>query len=142
MTAPANLVVIDTDVLSHVFVRASGDTARSLKERLTGALPVIATQTRAELEAWPRIKNWGHHRFTQFTALLGATSTVPVTTEVVAAHVELYVACRATGHALHQKAHTADRWVAATAIALDAPLLSLDRVFDKAPLLRHLPPLR
>ncbi|MGH3565222.1 MAG: hypothetical protein ACRDRH_04160 [Pseudonocardia sp.] len=63
---------------------------------------------------------------------------MPVTDDVVAAYVDLSVACRSAGHALHQKVHVADRWVAATAIALDRPLLSLDGVFAAAPGLRLL----
>ncbi|MGH3565223.1 MAG: hypothetical protein ACRDRH_04165 [Pseudonocardia sp.] len=51
--------MIDTDAFSHAFVRGSGAVARDLKEKLTGRIPVIATQTRAELLAWPELQRWG-----------------------------------------------------------------------------------
>lgn len=37
------------------------------------------------------------------------------------------------GHALAGKPHDGDRWIAATAIRLGAPLVSHDRVFVGAP---------
>jgi predicted nucleic acid-binding protein len=39
----------------------------------------------------------------------------------------------AVGHALGQREHTADRWIAATAIRLGIPLVSNDRIFHGAP---------
>jgi predicted nucleic acid-binding protein len=37
------------------------------------------------------------------------------------------------GHALSQREHDADRWIAATAIRLGIPLVSNDGVFAHAP---------
>ena len=65
--------------------------------------------------------------------MIGSFRTMPVTDEVVAAYVELQVECVRIGHALGQKQHTGDRWVAATAIALDRPLVSLDGIYANAP---------
>lgn len=49
----------------------------------------------------------------------------------------------AAGHALGQKVHEADRWIAATALALGVGLISGDAVFDKVPgLVVHHPPRR
>lgn len=42
----------------------------------------------------------------------------------------------ARGHALGQKIHEADRWVAATALALELDLVAGDRIFDDVPGLR------
>lgn len=137
---PDTLVVVDTDAFSHLFVRGSGSRVRDLRESLRGRIPVIATQTYAELLAWPRLQSWGATRTASLAELLSATTTVPVSGDVVTAYVDLFVACRSTGHALHQKVHAADRWVAATAIALDRPLLSFDGVFTGAPGLLVLSP--
>jgi predicted nucleic acid-binding protein len=49
------------------------------------------------------------------------------------AYVTLSVESRANGHPIHQAIHAADRWIAATAIALGAPLLTADKMFDGAP---------
>ena len=139
-SVPDTLVVVDTYAFSHVFVRGSGSRVRDLRERLRGRIPVIAIQTQAELLAWPRLQGWGATRAASLVDLVSATTTVPVSNDVVAAYVDLLVACRSTGHALHQKVHATDRWVAATAIALDRPLLSLDGVYAAAPGLRLLLP--
>lgn len=132
-SVPETFTVVDTDAFSHLFVAASSPRLRDLRDRLTGRIPVLATQSRAELLAWPRLGRWGERRSRDLAERLDATPTMPVTADVVAAYVELTVACQQNGHALHQKIHTGDRWVAATAIALNRPLLSLDSVFDGAP---------
>jgi predicted nucleic acid-binding protein len=46
---------------------------------------------------------------------------------------ELRHRCEDIGHALGSKLHDGDRWVAATAIRLRAPLVSHDGVFRAAP---------
>lgn len=104
-----------------------------MRDRLVGQLPVIATQTQAELMAWPRLKGWGTNRARQLDEILAATTVVPVTPEVVQAYVTLRVDCQKIGHALCQKVHTADRWIAATALALGRPLISLDAVYQGVP---------
>ena len=37
------------------------------------------------------------------------------------------------GHALGQREHDADRWIAATAVRLGIPLVSNDRIFEGVP---------
>ncbi len=46
---------------------------------------------------------------------------------------ELRATCLAAGHALGQKVHEADRWIAATAMTLGVELISSDAVFAKVP---------
>jgi len=46
---------------------------------------------------------------------------------------ELRARCEQAGHALGQKAHEADRWIAATAIRLGVELVSDDAVFRDVP---------
>lgn len=45
----------------------------------------------------------------------------------------LRVACEQRGHALGQREHEADRWIAATALRLNVPLVSDDRIFEAVP---------
>lgn len=130
---PDTVVVVDTDVFSHLFVRSSGPDSRELRDLLVGRLPVIATQTEAELRVWPILSKWGPGKRAQLTGLLAATAIIPVTAVVVGAFAELTANCKLRGHALHQKQHTGDRWVAATAISIDRPLLTLDKIYDQAP---------
>jgi predicted nucleic acid-binding protein len=46
---------------------------------------------------------------------------------------ELRARCEAVGHALGQKVHEADRWIASTAITLRIQLVSDDAVFRDVP---------
>lgn len=130
---PESAVVVDTGVFSIVYVTASGLQYDELRDRLTGSIPLIATETEAELRSWPRLRDWGANRTRKLSEILNATATVPITAEVVEAYVRLRVDCKLNGHALGQKIHTGDRWVAATAIALGRPLISLDRIYQGAP---------
>lgn len=49
--------------------------------------------------------------------------------ELIHVYAQLRADCEARGHALAQRAHTADRWIAATAIRLGVPLVSNDHSF-------------
>jgi predicted nucleic acid-binding protein len=53
--------------------------------------------------------------------------------ELVAVYAQLRADCEAAGHALAQKARTADRWIAPTGIRLGLPLVSNDAIFRGAP---------
>lgn len=141
---PTAVVVVDTDAFSKVYVRQqrqgpARDEADALRLRLQGKIVVIATQSLAELEAWPFLQNWGASRRQRLMQILGGTTVVPVSRDVVDAFVTLTVESRAHGHPLAQKQHVADRWVAATAIALDRPLLAVDGGYRRAPRLALLP---
>jgi tRNA(fMet)-specific endonuclease VapC len=45
----------------------------------------------------------------------------------------LRVDCERIGHALGQRDHDADRWIAATALRLGVPLVSNDKIFENVP---------
>ena len=49
--------------------------------------------------------------------------------ELVLICAELRADCAAVGHALAQREHNADRWIAATAIRLGVPLVSNGAIF-------------
>lgn len=49
------------------------------------------------------------------------------------AYAELREACVQAGHSLSAKIHTADRWIAATAIRYGLPLISDDAGFEGCP---------
>jgi predicted nucleic acid-binding protein len=69
-------------------------------------------------------------------ARLAAAETVHSGPEHVAVHAQLRVDCHRAGHPLAQKIHDGDRWIAATAIRLDLPVVANDRVFRGVPGLR------
>ena len=53
--------------------------------------------------------------------------------ELVAICAQLRANCAAIGHALAQREHNADRWIAATALRLGIPLVSNDTIFKAVP---------
>lgn len=52
--------------------------------------------------------------------------------KMITACVDLRAKCKQIGHALGDKPHAGDRWIAAAAIRLGVPLVSHDRLFDGA----------
>ncbi len=86
-----------------------------------GRSVAIAIQTGAELLIWPEMRGWSADRADRLREQLDNTPTVPVDERVIEAFVQTTVNCRRLGHTLAQKPHVADRWVAATAIAISRP---------------------
>ncbi len=134
MSAPP--VIVDTDVWSLVYSgdrsrREQHEQRRNWRALLLGRTVVIATQTRAEVLAG--LLALGESRRTTIRKQLDNTSTIPVDETVIEHFAQLTYACRQRGDALGDKVHTGDRWIAATAMALDAPLLSGDHIFDNDP---------
>lgn len=64
---------------------------------------------------------------------LAAAEVVQSGPELIAPYVQLRTDCYRVGHPLAQKVHDADRWVAATALRLDLPLVANDRIFGDVP---------
>jgi predicted nucleic acid-binding protein len=92
---------------------------------------VIATQTRAEVLVGVLSSNWGPVRQLDVGRQLDDTPTVPVNNDVVERFAE--IRARAAGLAIGDSSHTGDRWVAATAVAIEAPLLAIDRIYRDCP---------
>ena len=65
----------------------------------------------------------------------GSRSAIVIDTgpELVTICAQLRADCAAIGHALAQREHNADRWIAATAIRLGIPLVSNDTIFKAVP---------
>ncbi|MCL2594282.1 MAG: PIN domain-containing protein [Promicromonosporaceae bacterium] len=134
-------IVLDTDVWSGLFTRSprKPDPRLGVWRRLIdGASTAIAMQTRAEVLAGLAYTDLGQQRRAAIRIQLDATPTIPVSEDVVIAFADLTAGCRMVGHALHAKTHTADRWIAATAIAVGYPLLAGDHIYSDAPGLRLL----
>lgn len=52
---------------------------------------------------------------------------------LVAMYVGLRTWATRSGHGLAGRAHEADRWIAATSLHVDVPLVSTDRIFSDVP---------
>jgi hypothetical protein len=55
--------------------------------------------------------------------------------EMITECANLRLQCQQVGHALGDKLHDGDRWIASTALRLGLPLVSHDGLFDGAPAL-------
>lgn len=72
-------------------------------------------------------------RMRNLQARIVAAETVHTGPELVLIYARLRVDCERIGHALAQREHNADRWIAATALRLGIPLVSNDGIFRNVP---------
>lgn len=128
---PRGPIVIDTDVFSADLVPGS-----RLAERyvplITGRRAVISFQTAAEVRYGALRRGWGTARMLKLDAKIQRVEVVHTGPDLVNVYAKLRADCEAAGHALGQREHDADRWIAATAIRLGIPLVS-DTIFRGAP---------
>lgn len=128
-------VLLDTDVWTQLYLRAKKGDERVTRwrEQLLGVAVAISGQTRAEALAGLLLSNWAEDKLRDSRSQLNRTATIPLDEAVVQRYAELKAECQKIGHALGQKMHAADRWIAATAAAHGLPLLSGDRLFAGVP---------
>jgi len=93
----------------------------------------VSFQTVAEIRYGALLRRWGIARLRHLEATLARAEVVQTGPDLIRTYVELRVACKRVGHALCQREHDADRWIAATAIRLSIPLVSNDRIFEETP---------
>ncbi len=139
--AGEQVVLLDTDAYSALYVtpeetvRKRGYPLDEWRASLRGHRVVIAFRTRAEVLVGARSAKWGAPRMNALDERLHSTPTVQLDEDVFEAYVTLTVDARAHSKGIGQRAHTADRWIAACAIAKSVPLLSKDGIFADAPAL-------
>lgn len=125
-------VVVDTDVFSARLIPDSL-LARRYEPLLVGRVEFVSFQTVAELRYGALLRGWGATRVSRLESAIASIETVHSGDDLIRTYAKLRVACAQAGHALHQREHDADRWIAATAIRLGVPLVSNDGVFEDAP---------
>jgi tRNA(fMet)-specific endonuclease VapC len=131
VTAGRGPIVLDTDVFSADL----SDTALiALYEPIIVGRPAfVSFHTVAELRYGAFRRGWGEARVRKLDAKIAAVEVVHSGDELVAIYARLRAECVRIGHALGQREHDADRWIAATALRLDIPLVSHDRIFELVP---------
>ena len=113
-------MVVDTDVLSFGF-RQDPLFVQFYGPVLQGNLAIISFMTVAELELGMRLRNWGQNRMHNLRAYLASHFVeYGVSKRVCQSWAELTHEARTQGRVLS----TADGWIAATAVALNAPLVT------------------
>ena len=94
-----------------------------------GRAALISFVTVAELRFGARLAAWGPQRVRRLDRELERAETIWPGPELIDAYVALRCWCVRAGHALGQKDHEADRWVAATAMWLGVPVVAHDAIF-------------
>ncbi len=125
-------IVIDTDVLGADLARRSA-LAERYEPIIVGIPAFISFQTAAELRYGALRRNWGDRRMRELEARIAAAETIDTGPELIIVYAQLRAVCERIGHALAQREHDAERWVAATALRLGFPLVSNDGIFDSVP---------
>jgi tRNA(fMet)-specific endonuclease VapC len=125
-------IVIDTDVYGADIVPGS-KLAAIYEPIIVGRPAFISFQTAAELRYGALRRSWGEARMRKLEARINEAETVHSGPELVLTYAQLRVDCERIGHALSQREHDADRWVAATALRLGIALVSNDGIFDNVP---------
>lgn len=111
--------VADTGVASFIF---KNDSRASFYEaQLIGLLPVVSFMTIAEMDAWALRHQWGPTRTARMEAFLQSRFTIVIADRgLCRLWAEVTTACLRAGRPIQ----TADAWIAATAIQLNAPLFT------------------
>ena len=125
-------VVVDTNVFTARLRRDSG-LASQYAKHLAGELIAIAPQTVAEARYGALKSGWGPRRITELRTMTVDVTVLPVDAETVERVAQLRNECRRIGHALHQRRHNADLWIAAAAVRWSIPLVAHDAVFFGCP---------
>ena len=114
----SNIIVVDTNVISF-FVKS--DTRAALYQpHLNGRLQIIAAQTRAELELWTLIRNWGQRRRTALHSYLRNFVLAEADESICLRWADVQANARKRGRPIS----ISDSWIAATALAFAAPLVT------------------
>ncbi len=136
-------ILIDTCVLIHI-VKATPSGVKclqALSEFDDNPVVVISVVTKAELESLSRQQNWGTAKIRQLSNFLSAAIVIDIM-QGDAALIDSYVMVDGYskrkipgpgGTLLNKSAKTMgknDLWIAATAKALDIPLMTTDGDFD------------
>ena len=139
---PSASVVVDTMVVSAlVNVGRVPVAAARFRSLIDGRPVVVSFVTVTELRFGAIRAGWGQIRRRNLERVLARLVVVQPDDDLMLSCAELRATCLAAGHPLGQKVHEADRWIAATAIALGVALITGDAVFESVPgLLVQAPP--
>jgi tRNA(fMet)-specific endonuclease VapC len=122
-------VVIDTGVFGARLTPSGRLLASRYQPVLEGRPAIISFVTVAELEYGARLAGWGPDRLRRLEREIARAEIVWPGPNLAQAYAALRAWCVRTGHGLGQKEHEADRWVAATAVWLQIPLVAHDAIF-------------
>lgn len=143
MTPDHRPAVIDTVAFSALFHQMKRpDVAAPYLHIVGDRNMVMSFVTVAELRFGALKGGWGVMRRRALERDLAALPVVQPDDQLIQLCADLRHRCERLGHPIGQKIHEADRWIAATALRLEIPLVSGDHVFDDIEGLEVLAPAR
>jgi tRNA(fMet)-specific endonuclease VapC len=129
LTGVGGLILLDTSVLVHLLrndvVGQRMDAEQELRSRTER--PLISIVTHGELLAFAKKRKWGARRVSDLESLITELVIVDIRSRpVLSAYAEVDAYCEGNGKTLSKN----DLWIAATAIATSATLITNDKDFD------------
>ncbi len=100
---------------------------------LRGNQIFLAAATVAELRYGAIVAEWGAPRRQRVEQAIAAITVVPVSDGLLTMMAELRATCRRAGHPLADRIHGNDLWIAASAIHIDAAVVTADGIFNDVP---------
>ena len=128
----ASPVVIDTNLASAIVVRRANFVAPYWRH-LAGRQIVLAFVTVAELRYGAFRAGWQQRRLDEMEKFISRTTVVMPDNDLVTTCARLRADSVASGSGLHQKIHEADRWIAATGLRYNLPVVTNDKIFMDVP---------
>lgn len=131
MNDRSRIVVVDTMVLSALLnADRRPERAATYESLIAGRSVVISFATVTEVRYGALKAGWGELRRRGLERDLAQFAVVQPDDRLMAICAGIRATCEGAGHGLGQKAHEADRWVAATALRLEVDLISDDAIFE------------
>ena len=121
-------VLVDTNVFTAP-LRNDRSLAVQYARHSFGRRIAVSPQTVAEARYGALRSGWGTRRLSELARLIGGVRVLPVDDETIERVAQLRNDCRLIGHALHQRHHNADLWIAGAAIRWSLPRVAHDSVF-------------
>lgn len=126
-------LVVDTGIFSASLSRRRRARFETHVQRIAGQQIFLAAVTVSELRYGALVAQWGGPRRQRLEESIETTTVIPVSDRLISTVAELRHECRRAGHPLHDRSNANDLWIAASAIHIDAPLLTADSVFENTP---------
>lgn len=122
-------VVIDTGVFGARLTPTGRPLEHAYRPLVEGRAVAMSFATAAELRYGALRAGWGEKRRLRLAYELGRAAVAWPGPQLVEVYAELRSWCMSAGHGLGHREHEADRWVAATALYLEIPLVAHDAIF-------------
>lgn len=126
----ATHIVVDTDVASWLLANSISPAADAARTVIGRRVRVLSFVTVTEMRYGALRAGWGELRLRRLERSLADFEVIQTNGPLINRCAELRSRASRDGHALAQKIHEADRWVAATALVLGLELVAGDGIYE------------